>query len=504
MVVMKARQAALLGFGWGVIAGSALVALMYLAGAVLGLQPLPQALNEPLLSIMPGIVFGYLIDNLQHAGKVLEEVGLIVAMIVGLGVLGAAWAMTVLRWKFRYSALAFAAGGWLVVVAVLLPVAGLGFLGLDTGLTTPLIWAALFAVYGMLLQLGGLESGRPEPADPGRRRLLSALPLGLGAASLALAGVLRVPAWYQAIANPAEAGLRGPSPEITPVQNFYVVSKNTYGADPLVDGQSWRLNIGGLVDKPIKLSLTDLRALPGTSEYVTLECISNDVGGDLMSTGGFTGVSMSDLLAMASPRPSATWAAFKAFDGYAESLPLSLINSQPSIMVAYELDGAALPTIHGFPARVLIPGHYGMKGPKWLTSIDLVDHESGGFWEQQGWDHNAIVRTTSRFDVPRDGNILKLGPLDVSGVAYAGTRGISKVELSTDAGKTWSEATFGPPLSAFTWVLWHATWTPDQEGAYTLMVRATDGTGAMQDKGASASYPSGASGYHTIRVDVSK
>jgi DMSO/TMAO reductase YedYZ molybdopterin-dependent catalytic subunit len=504
MVVMKGRRAALLGFGWGVIGGAALVALMYLASAVLGVTPLPQALSEPLLSIMPGFVFGYLIDNLQHAGKVVEELGLIVAMIVALGVLGAAWSWTVLRWKFRYSALAFAGAGWAVVVGVLLPLAGLGFLGLSSGLTTPLIWAALFAVYGMLLQMSGLQSGPAEPADPGRRRLLSALPLGLGAASLALAGVLRVPAWYQAIANPAEAGLRGPSPEITPVQNFYVVSKNTYGADPLVDGQSWRLNIGGLVDKPMKLSLTDLRALPGISEYVTLECISNDVGGDLMSTGGFTGVRMSDLLAMAAPRPSATWAAFKAFDGYAESLPLSLINSQPSIMVAYELDGAALPTLHGFPARVLIPGHYGMKGPKWLTSIDLVDHESGGFWEQQGWDHNAIVRTTSRFDVPRDGNILKLGPLDVSGVAYAGTRGISKVEFSTDAGKSWSDATFGTPLSAFTWVLWNTTWTPEKEGAYTLMVRATDGTGAMQDQGAGASYPRGASGYHTIRVDVSK
>jgi hypothetical protein len=259
-----------------------------------------------------------------------------------------------------------------------------------------------------------------------------------------------------------------------------------------------------MVNKPMKLSLADLRALPGTTEYVTLECISNDVGGELMSTGGFTGVRMSDLLAMASPQPSATWAAFKAFDGYAESLPLRLINSQPSIMVAYELDGAALPTAHGFPARVLIPGHYGMKGPKWLTSIDLVDHESGGFWEQQGWDHNAIVKTTSRFDVPRDGNILKLGAVNISGVAFAGTRGIARVEYSTDAGRTWNEATFGTPLSSLTWVLWHATWTPDKEGPYTMMVRATDGTGAMQDQGAAASFPSGAAGFHTIRVDVSK
>ena len=502
MVAMTPRRAAIQGFGWGAFAGLVLVALMYLASALLGLRPLTQALNEPLLSIMPGFVFGFLIDTLQHAGKVVEEIGLAIAMVVALGVLGAAWSVTALRWHFAQSALVFAGIGWLVVVVALLPVAGVGFLGLNDGPTTPLIWAALFAVYGVMLQLGGRPSAEPMPADPERRRLLSALPLGLGALSLGLVGLLRAPSWYQSVANPPESGITGISPDITPVGNFYVVSKNF--SDPVVDGQRWRLAIGGLVDRPRSLSLSELRALPSVTQYVTLECISNDVGGNLMSTGSFTGVKLSDLIATASPQSGGTWAAFKATDGYAESLPLNLINSDPSILVAYDLDGAALPASHGYPARVLVPGHYGMKGPKWLTSIDLVDHESGGYWEQQGWDHNAVVKTTSRFDAPRDGDIVKLGAVNLAGVAYAGGRGIGKVEYSTDRGGSWSAATLSTPLSNLTWVLWQATWTPGKEGSYTLMVRATDSAGGQQIGLATPSYPGGAAGYHTIRVDIAK
>src|SRR5437773_10020075 len=151
---MSRKEAALYGFGWGCLAGLALVGLMYYAGALLGLRPLPQLLNEPLLSVMPGFVFGFLIDTLQHAGKVVEEAGLIIAMVLGLGVLGAAAAVASLRWTTPYLPFAFAAIGWLVVCAVLLPLGGAGFLGLNDGLPTPLIWAALFAIYAVILQYG--------------------------------------------------------------------------------------------------------------------------------------------------------------------------------------------------------------------------------------------------------------------------------------------------------------------------------------------------------------
>ena len=494
-------QAALRGFGWGALAGIVLVSLMYLANLLLGLKPLPQLLTEPLLSIMPGFVFGFLIDKLQHAGKVVEELGLIIAMVVGLGVLGAAWGWTTRIWHSQHSALAFAGIGWIVVVAILLPISGSGFLGLADSLTTPLIWAALFAIYGVVLQLGGDPADPDPPTDIGRRRLLGVLPVTIGVVSLGMLAFRLLPGWYDAIFKAAGSGVAGISPEITPVNDFYVVSKNI--VDPSIAANGWTLGVGGMVYKPLTLSLSDLRGLPKATEYVTLECISNNVGGPQMSTGSFSGVKLKDLLAIAGPQPGGTWVAFKARDGYAESLPMSLVQGEPEIFVAYELDGEALPIAHGFPARMLIPGRYGMKGPKWLESINVVDHESGGFWEQQGWDHNAVVKTTARFDVPREGDIVKLGPVLLGGVAFAGTRGIAKVEYSTD-GRTWIEAPFKAPLSPLTWVTWQADWTPSAEGAYQLGVRATDQTGALQSSETAASYPSGSSGYHTVRIAVAK
>src|SRR5438270_12020209 len=493
---MTRKEAAFGGFAWGCVGGTALVALMYYAGVFLGLRPLPQLLNEPLLSLMPGPVFGFLIDTLQHAGKVLEELGLIVAMVVALGVLGAGAAVANVRWRSPYVPFAFAALGWVVVCIVLLPIAGAGFAGLNDGPATPLVWAALFAIYAVVLQYGTQPAA--GAVDLGRRRLLTGVPLSIAAVSLGALALRLVPDWYKAIFNPPEAALRGISPAVTPVANFYVVSKN-FG-DPTVDGGRWRLSVGGMVEKPASLSLADLGGMATTKEYVTLECVSNDVGGDLMSTGLFTGVRLGDLVANASPRPGASWVRFRPRDGSAQAAPLSLVRGAPEILVAFELDGAPLPDAHGYPARVLIPGHYGMKGPKWLDSVELASSELRGHWEQQGWDHNAIVKTTARFDVPSDGGIFKLGAIELGGVAFAGTRGIGKVEYSTDGAASWTAADFDAPLSDLTWVVWRATWTPPSEGAYRLAVRATDAMGGRQDGQGAPSYPNGASGYHSVTV----
>src|SRR5207302_1847025 len=239
------------GFGWGCVGGAALIALMYWSGPIIGLRPLPQLLNEPILSLMPGFVFGFLIDTLQHAGKVVEEFGLIVAMVVALGLLGAASAVANLRWTSTWVPFAFAAIGWIVVVGILLPVAGVGMLGLNDGPATPLTWAALFVIYAVVLQFGGTGQ---SAVDLGRRRLLGAVPVGIAAVSIGGLALRLFPDWYQAIFNPPESGLRGISPRITPVGNFYVVSKNLF-VDPTVDGQSWRLHIGGLVDTTLSPSL---------------------------------------------------------------------------------------------------------------------------------------------------------------------------------------------------------------------------------------------------------
>ena len=485
----------------GFLAGAVLVAAMYLLQILTGLKPLPQLLQQPLLDVMPGAVFGFLIDTLQHAGKPVEEAGLIVFLLVALSLLGGAYGWLRARRSDAHLALGVGAAGWLVVVAVLLPVSGDGFFGLDEGPVTWLLWGILFVAYGMVLEPAYERWLAPLPpeADPGRRRALRTIPLAVAGGSLALLALEVAPGWYRAIFA-APGGHAGPTPEVTPVADFYVVSKNF--SDPVVQASSWSLNVHGLVDKPIRLSLDALKAMPETTQYVTLECISNNVGGPQISTGQFSGPALRDVLALASPQSSATLVAFGSRDGYAESLPLSLVQASPEILVAHSLDGSPLPNQHGFPARILVPGHYGMKGPKWVEDIELTTGSRNGYWENQGWNPNALVKTMSRIDSPLEGAFLKAGVVTLSGIAFAGKRGISAVEYSVDGGRSWSPAELKSPLSELTWVLWSATWNATP-GQYTLLVRARDGGGALQPSNRAASYPDGSSGYHSVIVSVS-
>jgi DMSO/TMAO reductase YedYZ molybdopterin-dependent catalytic subunit len=485
----------------GLVAGLAAVAAMYVAAPLTGIRPLPDLLQQPILAVMPGPVFGFLIDNLQHAGKVIEEAGLIATMVVALTVLGAAAGLATERYGLGRAGLIAAAVGWAVVALAVLPITGQGLLGLASGVTTPVIWALVFVAYWLVWDL---TWNRPaeQPMDPGRRRMITAAPVLVGAGSLALLGFLKVPDWVRVIVAPPESGLSGPVPALTPVDHFYRVSKNF--SDPTVAVSGWSLRVGGSVGRPLRLSYQDLRAVPATTQVMTLECISNDVGGDLISTGRFTGVPLRDLLTMAEPRQGAGAVNFRARDGYTESLPLSVVMQTPEIMVAHQLDGAPLPDLHGFPARMLIPGRYGMKGPKWLEQIDVADSEAGGFWEQQGWDTQAVVRTMSRFDSPKSGSVVRSGQVQLAGVAFAGQRGVQVVEWSADGGRTWAPADLQPTLSALTWTLWTATWRPTAEGVATLVVRARDGGGGVQTSDLAPSYPAGATGYHTIRVTVGR
>lgn len=428
------------GFTAGAVVGLAVLAAMYLGAGLFGFQPLPEALQQPLLDILPGPVFGFLIDTLQHAGKVVEELGIIAGLVVLAGLAGVAWE-----------------------------------------------------------RLSGPRAETAAAADS-RRRFLT---LGAGAVSLVVLGIRLVPGWAQSILRPAEGGLAGAlSPEVTPVDHFYVVSKNF--ADPSIAAAGWRLTVAGLVDQPLTLDYAALTALPTSSELVTLECISNDVGGNLISTGHFTGVSLAELLRRAQPRGGAVAVNFTAADGYSETLPVATVQASPEILVAHQLDGKPLATQHGFPARIVIPGRYGMKGPKWLQQIELSAQARGGYWEGEGWDQDAVVRTTSRIDVPANGSVVRLGAVQVGGVAFAGKRGIAAVEVSTDGGRSWSQADVQAPLSPFTWVLWRKAWTPAGEGSYTLVVRARDSGGTLQPASTSGSFPRGAAGYHSVQVTVGR
>lgn len=486
----------------GAPAAVATIAIMYVGAWLGAITPVPTLLEEPLLQAMPGPLFGFLIDTLQHAGKVVEEIGLILAMVAGLIILAGLHTTSVERWRLPATRLLPAAIGWAGTIFVVLPMGGEGFGGVSAGISTPLVWAVVYLVYSGLMEAAD-QSARPRTSadfDPTRRRLLSLLPAGAALAGTALVGYRMVPGWIEAILAPPESGQAGRGSEITPVASFYIVSKNF--VDPAVPLTGWSLGVRGLVDRPLRLSYEELRSLPGSAQTVTLECISNLVGGDLMSTNVFTGVPLRELVARALPRAEGDALAFHCRDGYVETLPFSDAKESPEILVAYELGGQPLPQRHGFPARVVVPGHYGLKSAKWLDWIEVTRGERKGHWQQQGFDRRATVKTTARIDTPREGAILPAGSVALAGVAFAGGRGISAVEWSPDGGTTWSPAQLREPRSRYTWTLWDATWAAPRPGPRTLLVRARDGDGALQTSIPASSFPSGTSGYHRVRVNV--
>jgi DMSO/TMAO reductase YedYZ molybdopterin-dependent catalytic subunit len=283
----------------------------------------------------------------------------------------------------------------------------------------------------------------------------------------------------------------GLTPRITPLEDFYTVDEEL--VDPDVDPTRWRLSVGGLVEVPFELTYDELLAFPLVEQHATLACISNPVGGDLISTATWTGARLADLLERARPRDGALEVVFRAIGGYSDSLPIGDA-LRPVTLVAVGMNGRTLPRAHGFPARLLAPGYYGMKQPKWLSSIEIVDAPYVGYWEQRGWVKAAIVKTWSRID-GTDGTE---GVATVAGVAYAGDRRVERVEVSLDDGTTWREAELEPPLSGLTWARWRFAFDPGM--ATRILVRATDGDGAVQIATPQPPHPSGATGYHAVTL----
>jgi DMSO/TMAO reductase YedYZ molybdopterin-dependent catalytic subunit len=288
--------------------------------------------------------------------------------------------------------------------------------------------------------------------------------------------------------------------EITPVSSFYHVSKNFF--DPSPSAVTWNLSISGLVQNPYSISYNDLLALPAVEVVVAMTCVSNPTGGGLIGNTTWKGVRLADLLNKARPKKGVVKAVLGAVDGYTDSITYQKA-MDPDVVLAYEMGGATLPPDHGFPARLLVPGIYGMKHVKWLNSIELVNYDYKGYWQQpgQGWSDAAPVHTMSKIDYPASGT-LKLRPQTLAGVAFAGDRSISKVEVSTDGGNSWNQAYIKPKLSDTSWVVWAYSWTPPAAGRYTVIVRATDGQGNLQSGGITDPYPNGASGWHMVVYTV--
>jgi DMSO/TMAO reductase YedYZ molybdopterin-dependent catalytic subunit len=519
-------------------------AAMVVALAVLGLVHLVQAsfpfpplgLAQRLLRLVPGSLAVFFIDRLGHWALRLFAAGFTVGTVLA----GGAAAVLVARVggpgaqvaegdsprtipPGRRGRAAWLAGGLLGLVALA------GYRG-QPGAPSLLVYGAVVAVaavaYVSVLQgaLGRLERD-PVPAPAGglgrtRRELLRA---AVGAAGLLATGfvVRRLTggigdAGGRPLARPAGAAPVRPAPpaaagddpgawdipgltaEVTPNRLHYTVDESII--DPNIDSRSWRLRIDGLVGRPVTLGYDELLAMPATEQYVTLQCISNLVGGDLVGTAKWTGVPLARVLERAGGAGrGAVRVVFHAVGGYSDSLPLAKA-LDPATVVAYGMNDRSLPRSHGFPARIIAPGIYGMKNVKWLERIEVVDYDYRGYWQRSdGWDNIAEIKTASRIDVPQELTSPEAAGV-VAGLAWAGDRGIRRVEVSLDGGTSWVPATLRRQLARAAWRQWRLPLPPGTSGRRTIKVRATDGRGELQTPREAPPHPSGASGYDTVDV----
>ena len=356
-------------------------------------------------------------------------------------------------------------------------------------------------------------------AGPARRRFL--LALGGTAAVAAVAGVLAstlrgaaavvsdvrsklvlpVPA---APAPPVPAGaeirLDGLGPLVTPNRDFYRI--DTALRVPLVDPAEWTLKVTGLVEREIELDFATLLAKPLTERHVTIACVSNEVGGDLIGNARWLGWPVRELLAMAGPKPGADMVLSRSTDGWTAGTPLEALTDSRDALLAVAMNGEPLPLEHGFPVRLIVPGLYGyVSATKWVTELKVTRYaDDVAYWTPRGWSERGPIKTSSRIDVPRDGANVTGGTVAFGGVAWAQHTGISRVELRVNRGD-WRQAELAPGISKDTWYQWKLA-LPLEPGQYEVQVRATALDGVTQVEESAPVAPNGATGYHTVRVDV--
>ncbi len=511
---------ALAALGAGLLASLLTVVLMGILRLVAGIPTPVELFGDHVLKLIPAAYFVGILVAFAPNSKTIP-LGLALLGMIGFGtVLGLLYAAIVrgilpakgYRPSRREWLTAAAMAGLMTLLAVLLFWVEIGqnFLGLPIGwamLVTSLSLFAEFSLYSITLCLA-YRALLPKERVPGahvamqsRRQLLaraSVATLGVGAAAASFGLVRGYLSRYASYDGLSARPRNGMTPPITPNNEHYVVTQNPI--DPTPNLNVWRLEVAGLVGTAGSYTYEEVQNLPSTSRAITLECISNGPSGGLISTAIWQGVPLRSLLERhGGAQPTARYVAFQSVDGYIVSLPLDEVLAVDALL-AWRMNGAELPARHGFPLRVLVPGRYGEENPKWLTRVELTDHFVGGLYSDQGW-YNGPLHTISRIDRPH--GHLPLGQqIEIGGIAFAGSRGISMVEISVDGGSTWHIATLDPPLSQDTWVLWKWEWTPSLPGKYTLTARATDGTGAVQTSFMQGSVPNGSTGYHRVTVEV--
>jgi DMSO/TMAO reductase YedYZ molybdopterin-dependent catalytic subunit len=462
----------------GLVAGVFAMAADYLGHALIALPLLPEQAGNLLLRVLPLPIFELLLKTLSVLARPLLLIGATIVIIAAYG--AAAWIIG--RW--RPDAFVPLLTGLVAIVS-----AAVALIARSSSDSWPGLVGEVVVLAGVVPAVDALFAQLDSPAVDDDRRLLLRN-LVYGAAGIAILGIGYAAVRRLATALAVREGSRVPS-EVTDVKDFYVVSKNL-GGDPVVDATGWHLQLPGR-----SLTYEQLLAMPAQQLELTLECISNDVGGTLISNGLWKGPRVTDLLGEVPP--NAVFLLMESADGYTESFPLRELT--PDHLLATHLNGAPLTPPHGYPARFIFPGHYGMKQPKWVTKVRFSASDQRGYWENNGWDEQAIVKTMSRIDQPVDGAALAKGTVSFSGIAFAGARRISQVELSWDDGGSWTPAELQSEFSPYAWRFWHLT-ASLPAGHLRISVRARDGEGTIQSSQPAPTLPNGADGYHTITIDL--
>ena len=496
----------------GLVAGGAGLSASYVVATLLAVRESPVvAVAGGVVSLTPGPVVEVLIGLVGRADKPLLLGGVVLVVLLVL-----AWTGSLARRR------------WWAAVAVLVTLAGVGVVAVlsreGTGVTdlVPvaaglLVWVGTLSVLTEPLRRTdtALAAGASEPPARSRRTFLVGTGAVVGVSALAaLAGrfagsgrraveqsraLLRIPGVSEpSVPAGVDLGLPGVPPWSTPVEDFYRI--DTSLAPPAIEPGQWRLRLHGMVDRELDLGFDDLLARERTQAWITLNCVSNTVGGTLIGNAWWSGVRLADLLEEAGVQAGADALLQTSADGWTCGTPLSVVTDGREAMLAVAMDGRPLTIEHGFPVRTIVPGLYGyVSATKWVVDIEVTRFaDFTAYWTERGWGEQGPVKTSSRIDVPRGGSTVPAGRVRMGGTAWAQGTGIEAVEVAVDGG-AWQAATLAPVPSEDCWVSWSAE-VDLAAGRHQLRVRATDADGEVQTGVLRDVLPDGATGWHTIDV----
>ncbi len=533
----------------GTITSLPVMALLYLADQLAGLPFVPFDIFDWLARVLPGnlvtagidaiveIINAANLSNTSRSAKIIEQIFALLLFIIIGGLLGmlVAWAISQRQKSPLQQGAVLSTLLFIIIILIeislnrleplLASVVWLGFIFVGWGVTQAYTFTQLMAqpenqefsatdraarreiilrlaASSTAIALGGWALSKlvrsPEPGTGANQSLAEPLPT---LPSKVTTQAAPTPTARQSTANAARETFPpapGTRPELTSNENFYRIDINAQ--PPTIDQEQWALEIAGLFERPKNMSLEDLMTYPAITQPITLSCISNRIGGDLIGTSNWTGLRLRDLLADLGLRPEARSLTVEAYDGFFETVVMEDM-LDPRTLLVYGMNGETLPTEHGFPLRIYIPDRYGMKQPKWITRITAVGDEPEGYWVRRGWSREARPQIVSVIDTIADKDLTEAGLIPIGGIAWAGERGIQKVELQFNDGP-WVETNLRiPPLSPLTWVQWRLDWQASP-GVYTVRVRAIDGLGNLQIAEESPIRPNGATGYHSQRIRI--